>query len=35
MNGTKNLDTLESTSETPGMFLNVMLEKEGDQLCQK
>ena len=38
MNGTTNLDALESTSETRGMFWNVVLEKEGDQLdhlCQK
>jgi len=38
MNGTENLDTLESTSETPGMFWNLVLEKDGAQLqhlCHK
>jgi hypothetical protein len=35
---TENLGTLESTSEIPGMFCNVVLEKDDDQLdqsCQK
>ena len=32
MNGTENLDTLESTSETRGMFRNLVLEKDGVQL---
>jgi hypothetical protein len=38
MNGTQNLATLESTSETPGMFWKLVLEKNGAQLihlCQK